>query len=323
MRRCYPRPSPPLDQGYSCDALPPYQAVTCLLVDIASPCLDNPSRVLRFNVTSFASAHSTGSGFAEPLAPPFTAAHTTLNGAGYVDATTATDDPVRLLAQCLLGGAYDPDYDYYRLWVEWSWDCVNNLMAWSIALGDAFGTYSIGGQMVFSDSTESQWGTLNPFVLPFSLIMEGETTPAAGEVRIRRTCTDDCVHGRCWDDCILTECPEGNVAAQLLFWDLECDGSTGTHSGQFDWGGTGGGSGSEQYSAGDWPFGGVPTISCVDGIPTLDNLTLFGVTYGPLSLSLICVGGNASWRKSFEDPAGGGSGGGPGEICWLRIYTNL
>jgi hypothetical protein len=128
----------------------------------------------------------------------------------------------------------------------------------------------------------------------------------------------------CYPSCVINMC-DGNVNASLLFWNLDCDGSTGDHDGQFTWGGTGGGSGSDQFQAADWPSSvglGTPTIECVSGNLVLDNVPIFGGTYGPFTMSPDCTDGEYSWTYTFTDPAGGGSGGGPGEFCILTIYTN-
>jgi len=123
----------------------------------------------------------------------------------------------------------------------------------------------------------------------------------------------------CFPVCIANTCgTDPTVNYSLIFWHLECDGSSGEHSGQFDipTGGSGG-----TYQAGDWPFTGVPEIECVSGVPTL-TFNLFGVDYTE-SLTLTCdSAGEVSWSKLYVDPAGGGSGGGPGEACTLTLFTN-
>jgi len=146
-----------------------------------------------------------------------------------------------------------------------------------------------------------------------------------GEWRVAKVadCDDPggCEPYDCYPLCVANTCPDDpeTVNYSILFWHLECDGGSGEHSGQFDTPTEGSGG---TYQAGDWPFTGTPSISCVGGVPTLDNVTLFGVDFDPISMTLECVDGEAVWTHTFVDPAGGGSGGGPGESCLLTIFTN-
>ena len=133
-----------------------------------------------------------------------------------------------------------------------------------------------------------------------------------------------CTPYNCWPLCVANTCPDDpeTVNASILFWNLDCGSGTGDHDGQFEYNPIGSGSFEDIYTAGDWPFTGVPTIHCDGTDIVLGDLDLFGVTWGPIVMTLECVDGEASWSHVFTDPAGGGSGGGPAETCTLTIFTN-
>lgn len=139
-------------------------------------------------------------------------------------------------------------------------------------------------------------------------------------IKLLLTCdvVNDCTPFLCFPLCVVNTCgTDPTVNASILFWDLTCDKGTGNHSGQFNWDVLS----NNQYLSSDWPFGGTPSISCVSGSPTLQNLTMFGTTAN-YTMALSCTGGEASWSHTFTNSFTMPGIGTVTETCILTIYTN-
>lgn len=206
--------------------------------------------------------------------------------------------------------------------LQWTYDIQTNLVTVYSVSRTGGGSWGVTGTL-FAISPTGEWiGDTIPLTLWATTI----AGPPVTDVAVGRVsgCNDTdwdplCEAYACFPKCVANVCTRDleTVNYSILFWHLECDGGSGEHSGQFDAPTEGSGG---TYQAGDWPFTGTPTISCVDGVPTI-SFTLFGVDY-TLPMTLNCSGGEASWVTTLTDPAGGGSGGGPGESCVLTIFTN-
>jgi hypothetical protein len=227
-------------------------------------------------------------------------------------------------SMCVLTGCNDTNPDHIIGYLQWEYDIRTDEV-----IVKAGSTVAYGEIRLPWDSAGAWADTLTviPVDAPF---IPAWATDAEWRVAKITNCDDptdpgdECEPYNCYPLCVANTCPDNPdiVNASILFWNLDCSGGTGDHDGQFEYNPIGGGSSEDTYTAGDWPFTGVPTIYCDGTDIALDDLDLFGVTWGPIVMTLECVEGEASWSYVFTDPAGGGSGGGPAETCTLTIFTN-